>query len=163
MHPLRVFFKLFACCFGRLSGKGLFSCNRLDLRSAEESGVIYRTVSLAPPDQRAAEKSLAAVHDLIAQLAPSAPCSDLFRDTGGGFRALDGRGIDRLGFGRQSCAVQRFREGKPALAVQAPCPEHNHLEIPFHLVYLLCFLGSGRRLECSSYLAIVLSPVCLPP
>ena len=53
--------------------------DRLDLRRAEESRLICCAVSLCAPDQRAAEKSLAAVDDLIAQLSPPAPCVRLFR------------------------------------------------------------------------------------
>ena len=99
--------------------------DRLNLRRAEESRLICCAVSLCAPDQRAAENRLAAVDDLIAQLAPSAPRSDLFRHPCGGFGALDGRGVDRLGFGRQPRTMQTLRKGKPAFSVQLPRLEHD--------------------------------------
>lgn len=110
------------------------SCrDRLNLRRAEESRLICCAVSLCAPDQRAAEKRLAAVDDLIAQLAPPAPCVCLFRHPCGGFGALDGRGVDRLGLGRQPRTMQTLRKGKPAFSVQLPRPEHDFSQIEFHV------------------------------
>ena len=73
---------------------GPFSCDRLYLGAAKETGLVNCSIAVRGVDQVGTKQGLAAMNDLKPCGFPTGPGVGVLNDAGGGFRFRDALGID---------------------------------------------------------------------